>query len=106
MNDSQRQETRRLLASMSPTSQPFTFLLTPDDGRGEAALLVARQRIDPRAKLDLMKSGATRFATGTLTKTDEGFLVFHGGGLNAKRLDAIVAKLSDGLPILEGATVG
>jgi hypothetical protein len=95
----------RVLAAQVPGEPPLQFAYTPNDGEGPY-LLVDADRVDPLAKLELVRRGARNLVEGTVERTPDGFLVFRSPGLNDKRLASLVAALSPRLPIVEGARLG
>lgn len=97
-------ETRRTLIGMQPGRKPYHFLFAPDDGTGEATLLVSRDRIDPADRIALLQSGARRFVEGKVRKDDSGKLTFRSADLSDKRFGAMLKLLGDKLAILDGAT--
>lgn len=96
----------RSLAALLPEHKPGRFLWTPDGGSGTPVFVFERRRISPRVQLDLIKSGARRFISGRVARNAEGYLVLRAGGLDDKRLAALVAGLAADVPILQGALLG
>ena len=99
------QQINRTLLALTPDARPCVFLFTPDNGRSEPVFVVDRSRISPSVKLRLIRSGARRFVSGTITKGSDGKLSFQSPKLSPKKLRILVKLLADQVPILEGARI-
>ena len=97
------QQINRTLLALTPDARPCVFLFTPDNGKSKPMFVVERNRISPSVKLQLIRAGARRFVSGTITKGSDGVLNVHSPKMSPKKMKILVKMLADEVPILEGA---